>query len=325
MESLITRFDTENPCWTSDVLARAGEDASLLPQLVNDGILHLEDEVYSLTETGAQEFERLSEEMFLGVKPGAAPADRKKSAARSRLRLLLDEAHSQRWGMKKYLSGVSLDVYPKLSREETFSLADGKLEWKYDESPVCKKMKDEVPTAFIDSRRTDMVPPEKLAAWLAANAAEPGNLDVDLLYLCYYDFMQYRDFTGHPNDPLKLINTDRFLFVFPEDDIAANVETVGKFHLWLNGLRRLFIPGYVDRDTQEQDSVSWLVFTTETESEAKALAEQLGAFGEELVLAANPCEVWTMSFEALENLDAKRELIWELLPDICHHAQRTVI
>ena len=87
----------------------------------------------------------------------------------------------------------------------------------------------------------------------------------------------------------------------------------------------MLIPGYVDRDTQEQDSVSWLIFTTETEDEAIELAEKLGRFKEKLVANANPCEVWTISTEALEGIKEKRELIWELLPYTGHPAQRTII
>jgi hypothetical protein len=205
--------------------------------------------------------------MFLGTKPGRAPANRKRCADRTKLRLLLDNAHLQRWGLKDYHAGAKLDVYPKLPREEIYSLEDGKLTWKYPEAPLWNKIRAEFPTAATSGRRTDLVPSEKLSAWLAANAPAAGALNVDLLYLCRYDFMQYRDFAGHPNDPLGLVNADRFLFVFAGAE-EENLETIGKFHLWLNGLRRLFIPGYVDRDTLEQDSVNWLVFVTQTEAEA---------------------------------------------------------
>ena len=71
--------------------------------------------------------------------------------------------------------------------------------------------------------------------------------------------------------------------------------------------------------------MNWLVFVTESDEEAKILAESLEAFGNDLIANANPCEVWTLSFEALENLKSKRELVWELLPDIAHYAQRTLV
>lgn len=239
--------------------------------------------------------------------------------------MLLDNAHLQRWGIKVYHAGQDLVFYPDLKEKELLSLQNGTLEWSYTDSPLYKKINEEFKPALIEGRRTDLVTPERLKSWCSDNSMDPARLNIDLLYLCHYDFMQYRDFSGHPNDQLKVINTDRFLFVFPEPEIEKNLETVARFHLWLNTLRRMMIPGYVDRDTQEQDSVSWLIFTTEREDTAKALAEELAKFKEKLIEKANPCEIWTVSMEAIENVTDKRELIWELLPDIAHAAQRTII
>ena len=324
-EIILTMFDEQNPCWTAELLELAGEDASGLDELVSSGSLELFDGIYSLTERGKTDFERARDELFLEGLPGAKPTDPARSVKRTKLRLLLDNAHLQRWGIKVYHAGQDLDFYPDLKGEELFSFSNGTPEWSYTDSPLYKKINKEFKPALIEGRRTDLVTPERLSSWCEENSMEPGRLNIDLLYLCHYDFMQYRDFGGHPNDRMKVINTDRFLFVFPEGEIEKDLASVAKFHLWLNTLRRMMIPGYVDRDTQEQDSVSWLVFTTEREDEAAELAEELGKFGEKLVENANPCEIWTVSMEALENVKEKRELIWELLPDIAHPAQRTII
>lgn len=324
-ETILTMFDEQNPCWTAELLELAGEDASGLDELVTSGSLELSDGIYSLTERGKADFVRARDELFLEGMPGTKPSDPARSVKRTKLRLLLDNAHLQRWGIKIYHAGQDLDFYPDLRREELLSFKNGTPEWSYTDSPLYRKINEEFKPALIEDRKTDLVTPERLSSWCEENSAWPGSLNVDLLYLCHYDFMQYRDFGGHPNDGLKVINTDRFLFLFPEPDIENNLVNVAKFHLWLNTLRRMMIPGYVDRDTQEQDSVSWLVFTTERENEAAALAGELGNFGEKLVENANPCEVWTVSMEALENVKEKRELIWELLPDIAHPAQRTII
>ena len=324
-DMILTMFSKEDPCWTAELLELAGEDISGLDALVSDGSLELSDGIYSLTKEGLDCWEKLKNEFFLEGAPGIKPSVPERSVKRTKLRILLDNAHLQRWGIKVYHAAKPLEYYPGMKDEELVSFDGGILEWKYTDSHQYKKINEEFKPAFIEGRRTDLVPPEKLNSWCAENSIEAGTLDVDLLYLCHYDFMQYRDFPGHPNDRLKIINTDRFLFVFADQDIKKNLVTSAKFHLWLNTLRRMMIPGYVDRDTQEQDSVSWLIFTAEKEDEAAALAEELRKFGEGLVENANPCEVWTLSLEALENVKEKRELIWELLPDIAHPAQRTLI
>ncbi|NLD06046.1 MAG: hypothetical protein GX672_09220 [Synergistaceae bacterium] len=324
-ETILTMFDKQNPCWTEKLLKLAGEDTSGLDGLVSSGTLEFSEGIYSLTEAGKTEFERLKTELFLEGAPGSKPSDPNRSVKRTKLRMLLDNAHLQRWGIKVYHAGQDLVFYPDLKEKELLSLQNGTLEWSYTDSPLYKKINEEFKPALIEGRRTDLVTPERLKSWCSDNSMDPARLNIDLLYLCHYDFMQYRDFSGHPNDQLKVINTDRFLFVFPEPEIEKNLETVARFHLWLNTLRRMMIPGYVDRDTQEQDSVSWLIFTTEREDTAKALAEELAKFKEKLIEKANPCEIWTVSMEAIENVTDKRELIWELLPDIAHAAQRTII
>lgn len=322
-ETLLTMFDTQNPCWTKELFALAGEDESALDELEKAGFLLASDGTYCLTKKGSEKFLELKNELYIDELPGTASENPKLHTKRTKLRILLDKAHAQRWGIKEFTTGKTFRVWPKLERDKLFSLKNG-LMWLYEESDVYKKMKAEFPHALTNGRRTDLVSPEKLESWVEENCKETDTLTADLLYLSRYDFIHYTNFKGHPNDPDRIINTDRFLFVFANEDMAENIETVGRFHLWLNTLRRMVIPGYTDRDTQEQDSVSWLLFVTDTEAEAVRLADELGAFGETLVKNANPFEVWTISLESLENVGETKEVIWELLPVTAHEAQRTV-
>lgn len=324
MESIITRFDKDNPCWTEELLRNAGEDVSLLPELMERGLLRQDGDIYCLTEAGAWEFRRAAAELFIGTECGAPPKDAKRSLARTKLRLLLDGAHLQRRGLKEYHTGIDLGYRPALRRDEIFSLTDGNLSWLYQDSPIYRKIAADFPCAGADRRSVGLVPPAKLAEWCAANAPSEGGLPVDLLYLSRYDFMEYKDFKGHPNDPLGLINADRFLFVFAGEDAADNIHTIGRFHLWLNFLRRMQIPGYTECDTQEQFSVSWLVFAAETEHEAARAREGLAPFGEQLVRPASPCEIWTISLEALGKITEKQDVISELLYSAAVPVQRDI-
>lgn len=325
MESLLFRFDSDNPCWSEDLLKMAGEDVSCLPLLMERGFLSRDDGIYMLTEKGAEFFENECQEFFIAGTPGRRPACPKRSLARTKLRLLFDGAHLQRWGLKEFYTEVGLEFHPALTREELFRLDEGNVVWLYRNSALYKKLATDFPVAEVDKRSTDGISNDRITAWQLENSPEAGLLPVDLLYLSRYDFMAYSDFKGHPRDPLKLINADRFLFTFPSDSTADNLETIGNFHLWLNYLRRVQIPGYVDCDTQEQFSVSWLVFAVETEAEAASLTARLSPFGETLVRNADPCEIWAISMEALQNVKEKQEVVSELLTLAAHPIQRSLL
>lgn len=325
MESLLFRFDSDNPCWSEDLLKMAGEDVSCLPLLIERGFLSQDDGIYTLTEKGVEFFESEGREFFIAAAPGRRPSCPKRSLARTKLRLLFDGAHLQRWGLKEFYTDVELEFHPALTREDIFRLEDGNVAWLYQNAVVYKKLAEDFPVVEVDKRSTDGISSDRIMAWHRDNSPEAGLLSVDVLHLSRYDFMAYNDFKGHPRDPLKLINTDRFLFAFPCDSVVANLETIGKFHLWLNYLRRVQIPGYADCDTQEQFSVSWLVFAVETEAEAAALVARLSPFGEALVRNADPCEIWTISMEALQNVKEKQEVVSELLMLAAHPIQRALL
>lgn len=139
------------------------------------------------------------------------------------------------------------------------------------------------------------------------------DIGADLLFLCYYDFKYYSELR-HPNDELGLINADRFFFSL-ENGIEKCAELVSSYHAWLNELRHELIPGLLDLDSLQQDSVNWLVFVRDTEAEALRLRDELAALGSAAMIApAAPMEIWTLSLERLENFPPKQDVIWELLP-----------
>ena len=72
-EMIMTMFSEEDPCWTAELLKLAGEDISGLDGLVSNGFLELSDGIYSLTEAGRNEYDRLKNELFLEGAPGRKP------------------------------------------------------------------------------------------------------------------------------------------------------------------------------------------------------------------------------------------------------------
>ena len=78
---LITLFDSLYPCWTEEMLVKEGVDTAALERLVKEGLIVRADGVYSLSESGADEFRRIALENFIEEKPGLFRGDKARSAS----------------------------------------------------------------------------------------------------------------------------------------------------------------------------------------------------------------------------------------------------
>ncbi|MDO5115170.1 MAG: hypothetical protein Q4D58_03655 [Synergistaceae bacterium] len=321
---LLTLFDSLYPCWTEEMLVKEGVDIPAVASLVEEGLVVLEDGVYSLSESGRKEFGRIALENFIEEKPGRAPRDRARSAKSGALLKLLDGAHQQRWGIKQYYTSPELAIFPAvLSDGELFRVEGDSLTWPYMESEAYRRMTERfIPSGLRGRNQRMAAEAEAGAGWLEENRQLTGCFIPDILYVCRYDYLQYEDFKGHPNDPMRLVNTDRFVFVHDSSSEAEELRDISAFRRWITLQRLVLLPDFFDIDTQEQDSICQLLFVSEREEEAAARAARLSRFGAALTAGAEPFEIWTMSVEALAAVTEKRELIWELLPDIAHPVRR---
>ncbi len=316
-ESLLTRFSADHPCWTEDFLSRAGEDVSDLAELERAGLLTRSvsegTEFFCLTEAGREAFAVAAAETFLDERPGMSPDDPARCLMTTELWLELERTNLQRWGLKRYLFRTQIPVRPALPRERVWSIADG-LKWKYLDDPIFKSTMEAHPAPAISERTCLVCNGDALEKW---NAQDADFFVPDLFYITNYDFQNYLDFCSHPSDRMKLINTDRFAFSAAADT-RERLDVLGAMHRWLWTLRRLEIPGWLDVDSHEQDSVNWLIFFTRTQNEAVAAQEELKKFGDALIAPVNPMEIWTISLENLKNCPSRREVIWDVLPAYGH-------
>lgn len=224
--------------------------------------------------------------------------------------LEMERCNLQRWGIKRYFFRPQIDVRPALGGNDLFSLSGGTLRWNYTAHSDYCAMTETHPLVSIDERRPELPDAAALEAWNKLPAAPLG---IDMLLLCDYDFENYLDFRGHPGDPMRLINADRFAFS-AANDLEDQLSIIGRYHLWLAELRRLRIPGFLDSDSHEQDSVNWLIFFAATQREAEDAAQRLRELDSVLIAPANPMEIWTLSLEALKKLAPRQEVIWDVLP-----------
>jgi hypothetical protein len=305
--------------------ALVGEDSGALESLCEDALLEKVERVYSLTDKGAERFLGEAKEAFLPCRPGrfCLGVDRRREANRSLLQLLLDKRHLQRWGVKEYCKPFRFEA-PDVKGEELFTVEEGKIAWRYPESPVFVQMARDFPVVGLTAREKPAPTPESLATWMAANAPRRRTVEVDLLYKSRYDFQAYAHFSSLPCDPGGLLNTDRFLcrFASPSGPLSELLTLLGEFHMFLTMMRRMYMPGYVDLDSLDQDAINWLLYVYEREEEALRCRDRLAPFAQSLAGPGAPLEVWSLSLEALWRREGTVESIHDLLPCVAHPITR---
>jgi hypothetical protein len=338
LESVLLLFDEEQPCRTPEMAELGGWGADALPALLNEGLLSEEEGVFFLTPEGARRFREAAAESFLPLRagiPAPPPADRKRDAERGLLRLLLDTRHIQRWGIKEYLKPFRFEI-PDLTEGEIFSIgkkgSDQKnsgenLTWRYPGHPVFVNMLRDFSAFGLAARAAPPPEPGRIRAWLDGNAPRRRTAEFDLLYKSRYDYQAYAHFPKLPTDPCGLLNADRFFFVFGPplgsgDALSAALAKLGEFHILLTMLRRMFLPGYVDLDSLDQDGVNWLLYVYEREEDARGLAARLAPLKENLAGPAAPLDIWSLSLDALRTLTGTAESIHDVLPRAAHPISR---
>lgn len=321
---LLTLFDELCPCWTEPMLIEENAEPNTIRELCAAGYLRREDDVYSLTEAGAEEYKRLALENFIEERPGKAPRDRVRSTKAARMMKLFDAAHMQRWGMKHYFARPKLEAFPKTAPGEEYKLDGDRLSWPYMSSSEETAMEAEFPaTGEHSSPENRPQNAEHAKRWLAAHKKEMDVFEPDILYLSRYDYTHYEKFKPHPCDPMKIVNTDRFALVLDSGSLEDELETVSAFRRWIMLQRRVMMPGVFDLDMLQQDSVSWLLFVYDTKAQAEEHAKRLSGFGRQMTAGAEPFEIWTTSFEQLAGISEKKEVIWELIPEAAIPVCRT--
>lgn len=322
-ESLLLLFEERYPCWTEDmfdVLDKSREEAETL---LKQGSLRKDGDVYSLTAEGAERFRQTAGESFLPLRPGIPEPgmDKRREADRSLLELLLDRRHLQRWGLKEYEKPFRFEV-PDLQGAELFT-RDGRMPvWRYHESDVFLKMAEDFPATGMAARELPAPDAARIAEWIASFMPKRRTVTADLLYKSRYDFQAYAHFPKLPGDPCHLRDTDRFFFFFAPSPVPENenamLTTLGEFHMILTMLRRMMIPGYVDRDSLDQDGINWFFYVYGREDEARACADLFSPLGEALAGPASPLEVRSLSLQALQEYGETAETIHDLWPVVTH-------
>lgn len=314
---LLTLFDSLYPYWNNEMLQMEGISEDSLSQLVDDGLLCRRDGVYSLTAIGRTCFENAAREHYIDAKPGIILPDNVRAAKMGLFLKLLDRSHVQRWGIKEYRRYPKLDIYPCVKLGEDYEVSGDRVKWVYMECELEKQFEKNFPIRGMAGRYSAMQgDAQKVRALHLEEESHFDTFTPDILYASRYDYKYYAEFSGHPCDTFDLINTDRYAFVYDSACESEELQAISKFRRWVNFQRRSAVPGFWDIDTQEQDSVSQLIFVLENEDQARQAAANLSRFGGSLVEGAAPFEILTVSIEKMRKVKGKEETIWDLLPTV---------
>ena len=273
--SSLLLYEPEAPCWDEETFSLAGEDPTAIKRLAADGLLEKAGGGYVLTAKGLSEREKAGEENYVAVEPlpkfDAAPA-----LWNNRLHLLMDRTFIGRFGVKDYSVNETLPVVPALSGEKLFTLVDGQARFAWQQEPLVESFVRAFPKWGVSARNDAPPGDEALRAWAALNGAAFGGVTFNLLLRSRYDFELYRKVPDYPSDKYKMKDVDRFFFSrVSEDSLEDYYRTLGLLQIFWLAQKRVYIPGYVDIDSKEQEALTMSILVTDSEAELERISRRL--------------------------------------------------
>jgi len=315
IERVLLLFDESRPFWTEELITLAGEDPAEAVSLKKEGYLEDLEGGFRLTEKGRKAFLRWAAESYLESLPGGKPADPELEGLKLKTALLFERGFKGFQGTKKVTPSPGLEYFPRVTREEAFSLSGEAIAWGLLEHPQVTKMV----SSFPRGRAAEGESLAELEDRVDGLELERVAWSPHVLCLNQCDYAYYWR-SRVETDRWGLLNTDRLFLNVVRDPRSFGLEEAASditaFSLFLLDNRHVYLPGRFDIDVHQQSSFSWWFWATRTEEEARELAGRLRTAGRELVAPAEPADAWTISLEALGAVGRKADSFYEFVDDL---------
>lgn len=314
-DRILLLFTPELPCWDAETVSLAGEDPAGLDALLADGKLVRAGGGFVLTECGAAARERAAAEMFVPAEKMtcALPEDADELLRLNLLVQLIDRAFRTLWSVKELTVRESFEVVPCLNDDEYFALENGKARAVWPEAPIVKSFKDAFPNCGHEARK--LTPPGEsgLEQWAAKNDPMRGTLVFDLMIRHHHDFMHYKGFPAMESDKYGFLNAAPIMFRIVRRDEKPEdlLPFIGRVHLFFLGQRHVYLPGFFDMDSEDQEMWKVLTFVTETEEQLMSLTDALRGFGRDLIEPAIPLFIVGTSIERLRAQKEQKTIMYD--------------
>ena len=319
MENLLLLFSAGLPCWDEETVILAGEDPNALRKLAGSGDLSPLAGGYVLTPRGVATRDRVSQELCVPAPSVGEPltdAPRAREMLElNRMTQFLDRAFVTDWGIKEIAVREAFPVAPCLPGDQYFRFDGEKIKAVWPDAPIVRSFVEAFPRCDLEARRFPAPGQAGLDRWAEQNGAPRGTLTVDFVLRSRADFNHYRKFKPVEGDLFRFVDVDP-LFVQkaagrPEDLLPF----IGKFHIFLMGQRRVYIPGWFDFDHSDQEDWTMLCLVTDTETELEQLTATLRHWGRDLIEPARPLYLLGTSIERMRGQKEQKRTIYDWFQD----------
>ncbi|MDY3869073.1 MAG: hypothetical protein SOZ52_06855 [Pyramidobacter sp.] len=321
MQSLLL-FEDSFPCWDEETFALAGEEPQSLIWLTERGLVEKRGDGCILTPEGETERLKCAQEMGVPALP-IRPFDPDSALWNNGLYLLMDRAFVGQYGVKEFSVDEELPVVPNLSRGELWAEENGCVRYVWPQQPVVKSFLNRFPHWGVAARRTGAPGDGALRQWAEKEQVQTGFQRFNLVLRNRYDFELYRKEPRAPEDIFRMKDADRFFFVRTSDKSPDEIfDVIGRLHMFMLAQRRVYIPGYADIDSQEQENWTLLVLTADTEEELESVCHRFSREGKNLIEPANPLFIIGTSVERLRRQKTPEDTAYDWFCNHCRHIVR---
>ncbi|MBR4195868.1 MAG: hypothetical protein IKQ95_04055 [Synergistaceae bacterium] len=325
--NILLLFSDDYPCWDAETVRLSGENPGSLAVLEASGKILRLGNGYIITQAGIQERENLSRENFVPVSKITRIINDADTANNqleiNRMTQLLDRAFMTQWGIKEFTVNETFPLSPMLNDDEYFAV-NGRVKALWPENDYLRSFMAEFPDKGWEARKLPAPGQPALDSWVRKNHVPCGNFTVDFVLRHHHDFEHYRQMPAPEEDIFRFVNASLIFAHKVREKPQELLPLIGKIHILFTLQRRIYIPGWFDMDSEEQEPMKLLTLVTDTDTELDALTQTLRSYGKDLVDLARPMYIIGTSVEHLRTQEVKpmfydwfaEETVKILRPDI---------
>lgn len=311
MEQTLLLFDDMFPCWDEEAVSLIDGDAASLGELEELGLLGAAGNGYVLTEDGEKVRACLAKESFLPVSH-IGSFDAEKALWNNRLYLLMERAFLGQFGVKEYSVSETLPYVPDMPRQKLWIRENGRTRYLWPEHPLVRSFLKSFPGWGVAMRGRPAPGDSAMREWMANRGALAGKVSFNLILRSRYDFDLYRKQDQMREDIFRLKDTDRLFFIRTSDKNPEDIyDAIGRLHLFLLAQRRVYIPGYADIDSQDQENWTMAVLVADTERELEEINSRYTEDGRNLIDPAMPMFIIGTSIERLRRMRGPKATVYD--------------